>query len=268
MLLSSSADFEKKTDMMLIWSHEVFRVFYDRLTDDDDRLWFIEEMKKLTLKHFEVEMDTLFAEFDMNNSGDVDDDDVRYLMYSQHTDPKAAKKIYRRVKDLDQMQKHMVQYLEDYNHISSKPMKLVLFLFAVEHIMKIARVLSMPRGNALLAGVGGSGRQSVTRLAAHISDMDVFSIEVSKSYSMNDWREDLKTVLRKAGAEGKPSVFLFVRGDSDSNPRPPFLLSILASYFPPCLIQRSHAMQTLPHEVTPSHATRSRDPISRVRVSG
>jgi dynein heavy chain len=209
MLLSSSGDFEKKTDMMLLWAHEVFRVFSDRLTDDDDRLWFIEEMKKLTLKHFEVEMDTLFAEFDMNNSGDVDDDDVRYLMYSQHTDPKAAKKIYRRVKDLDQMQKHMVQYLEDYNQISSKPMKLVLFLFAVEHIMKIARVLSMPRGNALLAGVGGSGRQSVTRLAAHISDMDVFGIEVSKSYSMVDWREDLKTVLRKAGAEGKPTVFLF-----------------------------------------------------------
>ena len=45
--------------------------------------------------------------------------------------------------------------------------------------------------------------------AAHISEMDVFGIEVSKSYSMGDWREDLKTVLRMAGAQGKPTVFLF-----------------------------------------------------------
>ena len=46
MLLSTAADFEKTSDLLLIWSHEVFRVFYDRLTDDDDRLWFIEEMKR------------------------------------------------------------------------------------------------------------------------------------------------------------------------------------------------------------------------------
>ena len=209
MLLSSKEDFEKPADLMLLWSHELFRVFYDRLTDDDDRLWFIEQMKVLTVNHFNVEMDKLFKEFDTNANGEVDDDDVRYLLYSCYTDPKASKKSYRRVRDLPEFQKNMVQYLDDYNQISSKPMKLVLFLFAVEHVCKISRVLQMPRGNALLAGVGGSGRQSVTRLAAHLSDMEVFSIEVSKSYSLVDWREDIKKVLKRAGMEGKATVFLF-----------------------------------------------------------
>ena len=134
---------------------------------------------------------------------------MRYLLYSCYTDPKASKKSYRRVRDLPVFQKNMVQYLDDYNQISSKPMKLVLFLFAVQHVCKISRVLQMPRGNALLAGVGGSGRQSVTRLAAHLSDMEVFSIEVSKSYSLVDWREDIKKVLKRAGMEGKATVFLF-----------------------------------------------------------
>ena len=39
--------------------------------------------------------------------------------------------------------------------------------------------------------------------------MEVVSIEVSKSYGMTEWKEDLKKLLRRAGADAKPTVFLF-----------------------------------------------------------
>jgi len=59
-------------------------------------------------------------------------------------------------------------YLEDYNQINTAQMKLVMFMDAIKHLSRISRVIRQPLGNALLLGMGGSGRQSLTRLAAHM----------------------------------------------------------------------------------------------------
>ncbi|XP_076961290.1 dynein axonemal heavy chain 9-like [Callospermophilus lateralis] len=72
----------------------------------------------------------------------------------------------------------------------------------------INRILESPRGNALLIGVGGSGKQSLTRLAAFISSMDVFQITLRKGYQIPDFKVDLAGLCLKAGVKNLSTVFL------------------------------------------------------------
>ncbi len=58
-------------------------------------------------------------------------------------------------------------------------------------------------------GIGGSGRQSVARLAAFMADYELFQIEIVKNYTMHEWRDDLRKMMRRAGEEGVSTVFLF-----------------------------------------------------------
>lgn len=62
-------------------------------------------------------------------------------------------------------------------------MNLVLFDDAVKYVCKISRILSSDRGNLLNVGIGGSGRKSLTMLAAHICEYKVISIKLKKGYT-------------------------------------------------------------------------------------
>ena len=71
---------------------------------------------------------------------------------------------------------------------------------------RIARVLRMPGGNALLVGVGGSGRQSLSILATEMAGYQLFRIEITKSYGMTEWRVPVSNFKR-------PSIWRLSRSE-------------------------------------------------------
>jgi dynein heavy chain, axonemal len=194
-LMGDSKYIKDKESFIKLWSHELMRVFHDRLIDEIDRLWF----KNLINSHVKEGFGIDFQKIKGLNE---------QLIYGDFGDPKANQKIYQELTDMTLLSKVMNDYLEDYNQVTTKPMNLVLFQSAIEHVARISRVINQPYGNALLVGVGGSGRKSLTTMAVHIADFELFTIEITKSYGMLDWREDIKTMMNKAGVSNKSTVFM------------------------------------------------------------
>ena len=107
----------------------------------------------------------------------------------------------------DNLNKILTDALKGYNELNAA-MDLVLFEDAMSHICKISRILESPRGNALLIGVGGSGKQSLSRLASYISSMEVFQITLSKGYGIQELKADLSVLYNKTGLKNLGTVFL------------------------------------------------------------
>jgi len=199
-----------RTDQLIrLWAHEVFRVFGDRLVDDDDRMILLMHLRDLTKKTFGANFDNVFSHLDMDKNGKVETlDEIRRLLFGSLMAPLGGFKHYEEMQDLNSLTRNCETALDQYNQSSTKPMDLVLFSFAIEHLCRITRILSLPGGHALLIGVGGSGRQSLTKLAAFLCEFEVVEIELTKNFGKEQWRESLKSFLKKAGS-GLPTVFIF-----------------------------------------------------------
>jgi dynein heavy chain len=178
-----------------MWIHELQRIFQDRLINDENRA-------SVSFDLFKKKIDVI--------CGDGADGNGLLLfadITTKHPDP--LKRPYTQVTDLQACIKSANDYLDDFNAMTNKPVSLVLFVYVVEHLCRVCRVLRQPRGHFLLIGVGGSGRQSITRLAAAIGEFQLVQVESSKSYDKNAWRDDLKKIFRSAGVSNQRVVFMF-----------------------------------------------------------
>ncbi|KAI8841134.1 dynein heavy chain and region D6 of dynein motor-domain-containing protein [Chytriomyces cf. hyalinus JEL632] len=184
-----------ETDIVRLWIHECMRVFQDRLVDTIDKTWFNELVKGTILDKLQLSWQEVVTN--------------EPIIYGDYLTPGADPKIYTEVKDIRRLVKLAEEYLDDYNSTTTSPMRLVMFLDAIEHVSRICRIIRAPMGHALLLGVGGSGRQSLSRLATYMEEYEMFQIEISKNYGITEWRDDLKKVLMWAGMDAKQTVFLF-----------------------------------------------------------
>jgi dynein heavy chain 2 len=90
-----------------------------------------------------------------------------------------------------------------------RELKFHLFDESQQNLARLNRVLSRTGGNVLLVGESGVGRRTAVQLVSHMLNYAFVTLNITREYSLKDFRKDLKVVLQQAGVEGRTTV-LFI----------------------------------------------------------
>ena len=153
--------------LIALWRHECERVFNDKLTNLADKKTFMDYLDRTTKDIFRDRLNLDDEQLITNYAFAIFQRDDVYDEYDELVEE--APLVYEACPDLDSIRTKAEKKLDLYNEKNpSKKMNLVLFDDALGHLLRLTRIINMPSGNALLVGVGGSGKQSLTKLAAFI----------------------------------------------------------------------------------------------------
>ncbi|CBZ53336.1 GI17927, related [Neospora caninum Liverpool] len=187
--------------LVKLWFHETSRQFEDGLVSSSDRLLLHEFLTRQVSRHLGLAASAAVASSPfvftaLSHSG-------------RFTGP------YKLMDgDGRELEQACSRALEEYQlnpppSPHARPLvNFVFFADARKHLLRLCRILALPRGNALLLGVEGCGRQSLTHIAAHVVDETLYTIHASSRYGAADFRQDLKRVLQNLASDKKPVVFL------------------------------------------------------------
>ena len=217
--------YKGRPDLIIrLWAHECYRVWLDRLIFDEDR------------DQFMVYMNNALKEFgELGKPEAVFEEPLLYTSYVAACEGHEA--AYLPIKGMDHLKQILEAKLEEYNEAIAS-MNLVLFNQAMEHVSRIARIVDLPVGSALLVGVGGSGKQSLAKLSAFILSYDVFRIVVTSNYNMNDLKTDIQTMFTKTGVTGNQLLFILTDGQISNDKFLVYINDLLSSGWIPELFPK------------------------------
>ncbi|CBZ51589.1 Dynein heavy chain family protein, related [Neospora caninum Liverpool] len=201
-----------KETLIRLWAHEACRTFYDRLMTEEDQQLFRSSLLSLVNRKFAVEWreDLLFGA-GARLWGNFFSPEKLYEEAAHSKLILPLLETFRdelfastasgagRAKGGDTGDSLPASGVEAEGREGSP---LVFFSEAVEHLFRLCRILMLPRENALLVGVGGTGKQTLFRLAAFIQETAVVEfVAATSSLSVSSLDDDAPS-SPTAGTEG------------------------------------------------------------------
>ena len=199
-LLNAKPEAIKEPDNLVkLWVHEAERIYGDRLVSHAHVAKYRELAQELCSKSF--------PKFNLKKYFGATPEVLIFARFAASLDDN----LYDQFPSGEAMSTRLQEGLREYNEVNAV-MDLVLFEDAMKHICKVCRIISNAQGHALLVGVGGSGKQSLSRLASFICQFKQVGIMISSTYGMNDLKADLQKFYTIAGIKDEGVCFLFTEG--------------------------------------------------------
>ncbi|XP_036073466.1 dynein heavy chain 8, axonemal isoform X6 [Rousettus aegyptiacus] len=228
MLTIKAEECDSISILLSLFKHECNRVVADRFITPEDEHWFnvhllraIEESTGSDMTSY-IFPEPYFVDFlrEMPEpTGDEPEDTVFEIP-----------KIYELIPSFEFLCEKLQFYQRQFNElIRGTSLDLVFFKDAMTHLIKISRIIRTSCGNALLVGVGGSGKQSLSRLASFIAGYQIFQITLTRSYNVSNLTDDLKFLYKVAGADGKGITFIFTDNEIKDEAFLEYLNNLLSS---------------------------------------
>uniref|UniRef100_A0A6E8V0M9 Dynein heavy chain 10, axonemal n=1 Tax=Anopheles coluzzii TaxID=1518534 RepID=A0A6E8V0M9_ANOCL len=232
-LLQIHPSFFKETrHLVRVWRNEFARVICDRLINEQDQQFMEQQLGEQIMEQFPiprsfrhtVQMEPAQQQQQQLQEGRLESriksavvelsvaqyalrDPLLFGDYRNAVNP-AEERYYEDLLDYEAIYFLFQEILMEYCEQRGK-MNLVLFEDCLEHLTRVHRTLRMHRGHVLLVGIGGSGKQSITRLAAFAAGCEIFEIVLSRGYNETSFREDLKTLFLQVGVRNVKTCFIF-----------------------------------------------------------
>jgi len=214
-------EFADPEKVVLLWLHESERIYGDRLVS----VTYLKKYRGLAAELAKKMFGKFnFAKFFQDKNPEV----LVFAPFSKGITEMDGGGCYDRIPGAERLGQLLGDALAEYNE-NNAAMDLVLFQDALCHVGKICRVLTSVPGHPLLVGVGGSGRQSLSRLSSYTCLYNTMVIVISGNYGMNDLKTDLQAMYKKAGEKDEGVMFLFTDGQITNERFLVYINDLLAS---------------------------------------
>mgnify|MGYP001611668798 CR=1 FL=1 len=206
--------------------HEGLRLFRDRLVTSDAEKWT------------DVEIDRCFMDAFPGISSQCLD---RPILFST-----ICTRDYASV-SLDELRRDIQGKFKAFAE-EELDVQIVVFDAVVEHVVRLHRVLRQPLGHLLLVGASGVGKTVLAKFVSWLGGMTPFQIKVHRHYTLQDFEEDLRVVMRRAGCKREKICFIFDESNVMDSGFLEYMNALLASGDVPGLFD-GEEWATLMHQI-------------------
>ncbi|CAD2104163.1 Dhc93AB [Plasmodium vinckei petteri] len=196
LLTATPNTFQDCDKLLFLWLHECERVYSDKLNRDDKKIYkniIIDIIKKMYNKY---EINKFVNKYDNN------------LLLFSNFHKGNHDKCYDQCKNIEELTLYLSEELNEYNNFYN--LNIVLFNDAIKHICKLIRIIDNLKSDALLLGIGGCGKTTISKFSSYVASKTFIEIDFSRHCTDNDIKKYLQNIFHRCAMKNE-DIILFLK---------------------------------------------------------